>query len=86
MHFQDNYSLLKDKRNVVIPHIAMPDGLYDQTSVLPKDDKLYLCHSGNLSSERNPELMFKAIRELIEEGYTSVKFDIMGHINDYTQH
>ena len=44
-----------------------------------------MCHSGNLSSERNPELMFKAIRELIDEGYTSMKLEIMGHINDYTQ-
>ena len=84
-HFQDNYPLLKDKRNVVIPHIAMPDSLYHQAPILLKDDKLYMCHSGNLSSERNPELMFKAIRELIHEGYTSMKLEIMGHINDYTQ-
>lgn len=84
-HFQNSYALLKDKESFVIPHIAMPNSLFHQASILPKDDKLYMCHSGNLSSERNPELMFQAIRELVDEGYTSMKLDIMGHINDYTQ-
>lgn len=84
-HFQEYYPFLKNKRNVVIPHIAMPNSLLHVIKISPKDDKLYMCHSGNLSSERNPELLFKAIRELIDEGYALIKLDIMGHINDYTQ-
>lgn len=46
---------------------------------------MYMCHSGNLSSERNPELTFKAIRELIDEGYRSIQLDIMGYINEHTK-
>lgn len=43
-----------------------------------------MCHSGNLSKERNPELTFKALRELIDEGFNKMEFSIMGHFNDYT--
>ena len=54
-HFEANFSFLKDKQTAVIPHIGLPESFL---SVRPseKRDKMYMCHSGNLSSERNPEL------------------------------
>ena len=83
-HFVENFPFLKDLPTAVIPHIALSESLYTPTE-RKKKDKLYLCHSGNLSAERNPELLFRAMREIIDEGYTHIHMDIMGHINDYTQ-
>lgn len=83
-HFVKNFPFLKDLPTAVIPHIALSESLYIPTK-REKQDKLYLCHSGNLSTERNPELLFRAMREIINEGYNNIQLDIMGHINDYTQ-
>lgn len=83
-HFVENFPFLKDLPTAVIPHIALSESLYTPTT-RKKKDKLHLCHSGNLSAERNPELLFGAMREIIDEGYTHIHMDIMGHINDYTQ-
>ena len=83
-HFIGHFPFLQDQHTSVIPHIALWNSLYTPTN-RAKKDKLYMCHSGNLSAERNPELLFRAMREMIDEGYTHIQLDIMGHINDYTQ-
>ena len=83
-HFTEHFPFLRDRRTEVIPHIALWESLYTPTKRVKKD-KLYLCHSGNLSAERNPELLFRAMREMIDEGHSLIRLDIMGHINDYTQ-
>lgn len=83
-HFIEHFPFLQKMRTAVIPHIALSESLYSPTK-REKKDKLYLCHSGNLSTERNPELLFCAMREMIDEGYTYIHLDIMGYINDYTQ-
>lgn len=82
-HFTAHFPFLRNQETKVIPHIALWESLYTPTK-REKKDKLYLCHSGNLSAERNPELLFRAMRELVDEGYTRMQLDIMGHINDYT--
>ena len=83
-HFFSHFLFLRNQRTKVIPHIALWESLYTPTKRVKKD-KLYLCHSGNLSAERNPELLFRAMREMIDEGSNLIRLDIMGHINDYTQ-
>lgn len=83
-HFTAHFPFLRNKETKVIPHIALWETLYTPTK-REKKDKLYLCHSGNLSVERNPELLFRAMRELVDEGYPRMQLDIMGHINDYTR-
>lgn len=83
-HFMEHFPFLRNQRTEVIPHIALWESLYTPTRRVKKD-KLYLCHSGNLSVERNPELLFRAMREMIDEGYTHMQLFIMGHINGYTQ-
>lgn len=83
-HFTEHFPFLRNQRTEVIPHIALWETLYMPTK-RAKKDKLYLCHSGNLSAERNPELLFRAMREMIDEGHSLIRLDIMGHINDYTQ-
>lgn len=83
-HFIEYYPFLKDKNCVVVPHIAMPESLIHKFPYIKKD-KMYLCHSGNLSKERNPELLFRAIRKLIDDGYDKLQLDVMGQVNDYTK-
>lgn len=83
-HFAEHFPFLHNQETKVIPHIALWESLYTPTK-REKKDKLYLCHSGNLSAERNPELLFRAMREMVDEGYTGMQLDIMGHINDYTR-
>lgn len=83
-HFMEHFSFLQNLHTAVIPHIALWNSLYTPVKRLKKD-KLYLCHSGNLSVERNPELLFRAMREMIDEGYTHIQLDIMGYITDDTR-
>ena len=83
-HFIAHFPFLRQLHTEVIPHIALSESLYTPTK-REKKDKFYLCHSGNLSAERNPELLFRAIREIIDEGYPHIQLDIMGRINEYTR-
>lgn len=83
-HFEENFSFLKKQSTAVIPHIGFADHLLN-IKRSSKRDKMYLCHSGNLSAERNPEFTFRAIRELIDEMNIPIRLDIMGHVNEYTK-
>ena len=84
-HFAVYFPFLQDGKTAVIPHIALVEDIVPRLTEKPRADKFRMCHSGNLSEERNPELTFKALRELIDEGYDKMEFSIMGRINDYTQ-
>lgn len=83
-YFTEHFPFLYQQRTVVIPHIALTENIFPKIKDVPISDKFRMCHSGNLSQERNPELTFKAMRELINEGYSRMQFSIMGYINDYT--
>lgn len=82
-HFIGHYPFLAQQQTVVIPHIALTEDIFPIMDTNCSNDKFRMCHSGNLSVERNPELTFKAMRELIDEGYTKISFSIMGYANDY---
>lgn len=82
--FKIAYPFLKNKLCMEIPHIALVDGIL-KFKDYKKQDVFSLCHSGNLSIERNPENTFKAIRELIDEYNIRMRFDIMGYANEFTQ-
>lgn len=84
-HFASYFPFLMNQKTVVIPHIALVEDIVPSLKEIPHLGKFRMCHSGNLSMERNPELTFKAMRELIDEGYDKMEFSIMGRINDYTQ-
>lgn len=83
-HFIEHFPFLKDKLTEVIPHIGLSDSIFKHKPI-QKARILRMCHSGNLSAERNPELTFKAMRTLIDEGQKKFRLDIMGYANDYTQ-
>lgn len=84
-HFAGHFPSLRNKPCRVIPHIALSEDIFPKTAH-HHNDRLMLCHSGNLSPERNPENLFHAMRMLIDEGFDRMQLDIMGHINDYTQY
>lgn len=83
-HFIENVPFLKNLQTEVIPHIGLCEQFWPAPTEKFKDAKLRFLHSGNLSTERNPETTFQAFRQLIDSGFTDFEFHIMGHINDYT--
>ncbi len=84
-HFASYFPFLRNQKTAVIPHIALAEDVVPHLQDTPHSGKFRMCHSGNLSVERDPELTFKAMRELIDEGCTKMEFSIMGRINDCTQ-
>lgn len=89
-HFASFFPFLNDSRTEVVPHIGMAPSLMafcKNTAVITRDEDpslLTLCHSGNMSGERNPEHLFTAMRQLIDEGHTNFRLDIMGRPNPQT--
>lgn len=86
--FEKHYPIVSKSPNMIIPHIAMSE------SIMPKlppptsenDKYMRMCHCGNLSSGRDPELLFGAMKELIDEGYSKLRLDIIGTVNDHIKH
>ena len=83
-HFVTFFPFLKKQKTIAIPHIGLCQNFWPLSVQRTNDCKLKLLHSGNLSVERNPETTFQALRYVIDSGFTSLEFHIMGHINDYT--
>lgn len=84
-HFNSYFPFLNKKQIEIIPHIGLVESTFKKVKKDRSDNKLLMCHSGNLSKERNPELMFAALKNISDQGFTQFEFHIMGHINDYTQ-
>ena len=82
-HFINHFPVLTNLKTEVIPHIGLTEK-FCTTRPFQKRDKLYMCHSGNMSAERNPELTFRAIRMLIDAGYSRIQLDIMGKTSEFT--
>ena len=83
-HFIQHFPILSNKRTEIIPHIALLDSLFPKKETT-RSTKLRICHSGNLSIERNPENLFKALREIIDSGIQNLVFDIMGVATPFTE-
>jgi len=85
-HFTTHYPLLANKQTVIIPHIALIDEeLVTKPIIKTNQKEIRMCHAGNLSSERDPNLFFKAIKKITDEYSIDIRLDIMGVINDYTE-
>ncbi len=84
-HFISYFPFLKHSNTEVIPHIGLSPDLWPKPTKVFSDRKLRFLHSGNLSSERNPETTFKALAKLVQSGFCDFEFHVMGHINDYTE-
>ena len=85
-HFATHYPVLDKKQSAIIPHIALIEEEYDTLPRTTSNQKVIrMCHAGNLSSERDPNLFFKALKKIKDECSMSIHLDIMGVINDYTE-
>lgn len=85
-HFSRHFPFLENERTDVIPHISLIG--YKAKSVSFKEESnnsLRLCHAGNLSSERNPDLLLQTIKKIKDENSMIVNLDIMGVVNKYTE-
>lgn len=83
-HFFEYFPQLRAQKTEIIPHIGLIESAWPKGESKFSDGKLRFLHSGNLSPERNPETTFQALRNLVNEGFTTFEFHIMGRINDYT--
>ncbi len=85
-HFAIHYSVLKRKKFAIIPHISL---ISEECDVTPRttlnQEVITFCHAGNLSPERDPNLFFKALKKIKDDCSISVRLDIMGVINDYSE-
>lgn len=84
-HFIENFPFLVEHKTDVLPHIGLIESAWPRKFENRTKNKLLFLHSGNLSSERNPDNTFQALRKLIDENiFLDFEFHIMGNINDYT--
>ena len=81
-YFRSFFPILDSENSLVISHIGLSDTLFSPVKY-EKKKQFRLCHAGNLIFNRNPELLFKAIRELIDEHNIPISLDIMGVMDGY---
>lgn len=81
-HFSEFFPILQSNNAKVIPHIGCSHTIYS-SHPYKKGKQFRLVHAGNLVNKRNPELFFKALRELIDESKIQIYFDVMGVMSDY---
>jgi glycosyltransferase involved in cell wall biosynthesis len=79
-HFCKYYYVERNKIEI-IPHIILPDYNLEIKSVSSTD--LHICHSGNLSIERDPENLFIALKQFIEKTKRVIYIDILGVSTSY---
>lgn len=80
MHFQKNYPFLSKQSCAIIPHIGLIQAYLPKTKKIERKDKvMHLCHAGNLSAERNPEMFFKALARFNVRFPGKIHLDILGH-------
>lgn len=84
-HFASCFPFLRNQKTAVIPHIALMEDVVPHLQDVPRHDKFRMCHSGNLAGKRDPMFAFKAMRELIDEGYDKMELSIMGRCQDNTR-
>lgn len=85
-HFLKYFPFLAERTTMVVPHIGLSSNLYQVHSKTKADkaDVVTMVHSGNMSEERNPENLFKAMKRLVDEDKTNFRLDIMGRPNSHT--
>jgi glycosyltransferase involved in cell wall biosynthesis len=81
-YFKSFFPILNSENSLVIPHIGLSETLFASIQY-EKKKQFRLCHAGNLTSNRNPELLFRTIRELIDEHNIPISLDIMGVMDGY---
>ena len=82
-HFKKYTSFLNNDNSSIIPHIGFLELNFKKEK--KENSKLKICHAGNLSKERNPEIIFKALKNLIDKKLVKdIELDLLGVQNNYT--
>lgn len=84
-HYKKTYRSLTELNTEVIPHVQMSGYSPAEYSVASSGKDLRMCHSGNMSIERNPETLFKAMQLAMDATGAEIYLDIMGVSNALTQ-
>lgn len=80
-HFQQYYKISTNKI-VVIPHVIYPE--ITKVDNVKSNNSLRICHSGNLSIERDPENLFIALHKFNKENQQAIYLDILGVSTNYS--
>ncbi|WP_299396370.1 glycosyltransferase [uncultured Gelidibacter sp.] len=67
-YLQHKLGVFKDENSEILPHLNTALNL---DTGIQKRNTFSICHAGNLSKERSPELFFKALRNLTEKYSTN---------------
>ncbi len=78
-HFIFHYKI-PYKKTEVIPHIFLPGFMPGESPGKPEG--IYLCHSGNLSTERDPRNLLLAVRKFLSTRSSGLFFDVLGVTTD----
>lgn len=84
-HYMVHYHALNRDNTVAIPHVQLLPEFVTPTAPVRAQKGLRMCHSGNMSTERNPETLFHAMRLVMDATGDDVHLDIMGVSNPLTQ-
>jgi glycosyltransferase involved in cell wall biosynthesis len=76
----EDENLPAGRRGLVIPHIGIG---YRPNRAHPREPNAFrICHAGNLSAERDPTPLFRALQKLAERNPDLIlEFEIIGQIN-----
>jgi glycosyltransferase involved in cell wall biosynthesis len=84
IHFKNYTSNLNTNNSAIIPHIGFLELNFENKNQENRTLKLF--HAGNLSYERNPEIIFKAFKNLLDKGIVNnIQIDLLGVQNQYTK-
>jgi glycosyltransferase involved in cell wall biosynthesis len=78
-HFKKYFRFSETKISIV-PHLMVSFNYPDIDGI--KTGDLYICHSGNISIERDPRNLFKAISEINSENEQKIYLEITGVISE----
>lgn len=79
-HFKQCFHI-NERKIKIIPHIMLPD--FQSVIVDKSSAPLHICHSGNLSVERDPENLFMAIKKFILVKKRKIYFEVLGVATPY---
>lgn len=83
-HFKNHFDILHNRPCKIVPHATLPTHLFPKRHYC-KSDVFRICHSGNLSPERDPRLFLQAMKQAGSETGVLIHLDIMGIPNPFVK-
>lgn len=83
-HFISCFPELAKRQCEVVPHVCLPDELFPHREYR-RGSVMKMCHAGNLSAERDPEIFLRALRNFINQSQASIHLHIIGVTSPYIE-